>query len=162
MATSPLRARCCSGWATQLHAGGSQITLERSFKGRHEVLSVDATCEPIFTAVTPPQRAHAAAQPQQAPIHNLVVATKSHDVVRAVRSVLHRLTPESNLLLVQNGLLAVFQVRARALAPGGQTMGQHQAGDARTRAEQSIDPSATPLVPFLDPDPTGAPARGAA
>jgi ketopantoate reductase len=44
-----------------------------------------------------------------AKIKHLVVATKGADVAAAVASIQHRLDPESSVLLLQNGILAVYE-----------------------------------------------------
>eukprot|EP00197_Chlamydomonas_leiostraca_P013644 CAMPEP_0202860324 /NCGR_PEP_ID=MMETSP1391-20130828/2080_1 /ASSEMBLY_ACC=CAM_ASM_000867 /TAXON_ID=1034604 /ORGANISM="Chlamydomonas leiostraca, Strain SAG 11-49" /LENGTH=355 /DNA_ID=CAMNT_0049539479 /DNA_START=199 /DNA_END=1266 /DNA_ORIENTATION=+ len=93
----------------RLRSCGGTVTLERSFRGKREVLATDAAAEPVHAAPgTEPQ----------GEIGALVVATKSADVVRAVRGVAHRLTPASHLVLLQNGVLAVYQELWReVLAP---------------------------------------------
>lgn len=40
------------------------------------------------------------------------MATKALDVARAVRSVAHRLSDRSALILLQNGVMAVYEVGA--------------------------------------------------
>ncbi|KAF5843730.1 ketopantoate reductase [Dunaliella salina] len=42
-------------------------------------------------------------------ISNLVISTKGNNVVDAVRSVQGRLLPASSIILIQNGMLAVYQ-----------------------------------------------------
>ncbi|GFH11334.1 ketopantoate reductase PanE/ApbA, partial [Haematococcus lacustris] len=46
-----------------------------------------------------------------APIHTLVVATKATDLQGAVRALRPRLAHTSTLVLLQNGILAAYQVR---------------------------------------------------
>ena len=42
-------------------------------------------------------------------INHLVVATKGADVASAIASIQHRLAPGSSVLLLQNGILAVYE-----------------------------------------------------
>jgi 2-dehydropantoate 2-reductase len=56
---------------------------------------------------------HAEAARGSQQIHNLVLATKSQDALQALRSIQHRLVPSATLLLLQNGLPAVYQVPCR-------------------------------------------------
>lgn len=43
-------------------------------------------------------------------IHNLIISTKANAVVDAVRSVQGRLQRTSSIILIQNGMLAVYEV----------------------------------------------------
>lgn len=48
--------------------------------------------------------------PQEDIIHNLIVSVKAYDTVGALRRVAHRLTPQSSILFIQNGMGIIEEV----------------------------------------------------
>lgn len=72
---------------------------------------------------------------EQAPIDRLLLACKAYDAVEAIAAVAHRLTPEAEVILLQNGLGSqdevAVQLPGRRCLPASSTEGAFRDGDWR-------------------------------
>ncbi|TPX65049.1 2-dehydropantoate 2-reductase [Spizellomyces sp. 'palustris'] len=98
---SPVTLLLRSPTLTQFHATNNTLTIRTPDQALIGTSTLDAE-EPT---------------PDGPPIENLIICTKSHDTLAALEPITPRLSSTSTILLLQNGVLGVYNHLRRSLSP---------------------------------------------